>query len=716
MQPNSVLPKTFRFGLFEADLAATELRRRGRKIPLQDQPFRVLTLLLQHAGELVSREEFQRVLWPGDTFVEFDEGLNKAIQKLRQALDDSSDNPRFIETLPRKGYRFVAPVESSIEGPAIEASGWRSVGSSHQHRRKREVLAWSLFAIVSVAAGVVIAPYLRQRPSETRTLRFQIPLPDKVTFNAVDFPVISPNGQRLVFAGVDSEGKGRLWFRSLDSLVSRSLPGTEGAFAPFWSPDSRFVAFFADGKLKKIDVTGGTPLKLCDAPCPCGGGTWSRDGIILFVIDAKDGVLFRVPATGGEPKVERQLDSSRQEVDFVMPQFLPDSRHFIYLSGTRSTSGNENNIALGSLGSRETKVLISHTSNGIFASPGFLVYGQRGTLMAQPFDVGKVRIAGEPFPLAEQVATSPGGSYSWFSASQNGVLAYRAVSSKLSQLAWYNRAGKRLGPVGEPGIYDVISMSPNDTHLAVQFRSIETGTFAIGTLELSTGIFFRQTFDPREDVSAVWSPDGRELIFSSDRRGDEKYDLYRKTVGGGPEVSILESNEGKFAQQWLKDGSILFASANTFYLLPTIRERIPVLLHQTAFREQAARVSSDGRWVAYQSRESGRWEVYIATFPAFAEKKPVSNGGGREPLWRKDGKELFYLSPDGVMMSVGVKRSIRAETGVPKVLFQSPVRMDNNGQQYAVTGNGTRFIFLEPVEEASKPFTVVINWTAGLNR
>ena len=256
-------------------------------------------------------------------------------------------------------------------------------------------------------------------------------------------------------------------------------------------------------------------------------------------------------------------------------------------------------------------------------------------------------------------------------------------------------------------------MAPDDTRLAVQFRSLETGTYAIGTLELSTGIFFRQTFDPREDVSVVWSPDGRELVFSSDRRGDEKYDLYRKTVGGGAEVPILESNEGKFAQQWLKDGSILFASAKAFYLLPAAGERKPVQLYKTEFFTNAARVFPDGRWVAYQSLESGRREIYIAAFPAFTEKRPVSNGGGRQPLWRADGKELFYLSPDGRMMCVGVKGDTRLETAVPKVLFQSAVRMDNNGQQYSVTGNGKRFILMEPVEEASKPFTVVLNWTAG---
>ena len=713
MQPSQPSRGALRFGLFEVDLAAAELRKRDRKVLLQDQPFKVLALLLRSPGELVTREDLQRALWPSDTCGDFDEGLNKAVQKLRQALDDSTGTPRFIETIPRKGYRFIAPVESGTDEAAIEEDARRVAESRRQHRRRREVLAWSLFAVASVAVGVVTAAYFRQRPTETRTLRFQIPLPAKVTFAAPDFPVVSPNGQQLVFAGVDSDGKERLWFRSLDSLTSRLLPGTEGAFAPFWSPDSRFVAFFADGKLKKIAVTGGTALKLCDAPCPCQGGAWGRDGTIVF---AFGGVLHHIPAAGGDPGVVRQLDASRQETVNLMPQFLPDGRHFLYLSAFRRAGGDEGNICLGSLDSQEVKVLISLLSNATYAPPGFLIYGQHGILLAQPFDIRKLRLAGEPFSIAEQVATSPGGAFSWFSTSENGVLVYRAVSSKMSQLAWYGRDGSRLGPVGEPGMYDVISMSPDDTHLAVQFRSPERTNYDIGTLELATGIFFRQTFDSNENVSAVWSPDGRELIFSSDRRGDEKYDLYRKTVGGRAEAPILESNEGKFAQQWLKDGAILFASANSFYLLPPTGERKPVLLYKTEFFKNAARVSSDGHWVAYQSRESGRWEVYIAAFPAFTEKRPVSTGGGRQPLWRKNGEEVLYLSPDGKMMSVDVNGGTRLETGVPKVLFQSPVRMDNNGQQYSVTGDGKRFVFAEPVEEGSKPFTVVLNWNAGLKR
>jgi len=714
MQPSGSSRGDLRFGPFEVDLAAAELRKRGRKVLLQDQPFKVLALLLRSPGELVTREDLQRALWPGDTCGDFDEGLNKAIQKLRQALDDSTDTPRFIETIPRKGYRFIAPVESGTHEAAIEEDARRVTESRRQHRPGREVLAWSFFAIASVAVGVLTAAYFRQPPRETRTLRFQIPLPEKVTFSAPDFPVISPNGQQLVFAGVDSDGKEHLWFRSLDSLTSRLLPGTEGAFAPFWSPDSRFVAFFAlDGKLKKIDVLGGTPLVVCDAPCPCQGGAWSRDGTIVF---AFGGVFHRIPAAGGEPRVVRPLDASRQETVNLMPQFLPDGRHFLYLSVFRRAGSDEDSICLGSLDSQEVKVLISLLSNATYAPPGFLIYGQHGILLAQPFDVRKLRLAGEPFSIAEQVATSPGGAFSWFSTSENGVLVYRALSSKMSQLAWYGRDGSRLGPVGEPGMYDVISMSPDDTHLAVQFRSPERTNYDIGTLELATGIFFRQTFDSNENVSAVWSPDGRELIFSSDRKGDEKYDLYRKTVGGGAEVPILESNEKKFAQQWLKDGSILFASANSFYLLPQAGERKPVLLYKTEFSKNAARVSSDGRSVAYQSRESGRWEIYVAAFPSFTEIRPVSTGGGRQPLWRKNGKELLYLSSDGKMMSVDAKGGTRLETGVPRVLFQSPVRMDNSGQQYSVTGDGKRFIFAEPVEEGSKPFTVVLNWTAGLMR
>ena len=335
MQPTPVSPKAIRFGLFEADLSAGELRRRGRKVPLQDQPFQVLALLLQHPGELVSREEFQRALWPSDTFVEFDEGLNKAIQKLRQALDDSSDNPRFIETLPRKGYRFIAPVDGNSASPPAAAP---------VKRRSTEVLAWVLLGIVSAMLVILSIIYFRQQPAAVQPVRFLVTPPDGVRLSAGTVPVISPDGRQFVFSVFsNADGKMQLWIRTLDSPAMRMLAVIEEAVAPFWSPDSRYIAFFSQGKLKKMDVSGGPPQVLADSSEYIANGAWSSDGSILFL--ARDLSLARVAADGGEVHLVRELDRSRHETEQGWPHFLPDGRHF--LDYTRSTDAGKSGIYVG---------------------------------------------------------------------------------------------------------------------------------------------------------------------------------------------------------------------------------------------------------------------------------------------------------------------------------------------------------------------------------
>jgi DNA-binding winged helix-turn-helix (wHTH) protein len=393
MQPAPVV----RFGPFEVDLVAAELRKRGRKVPLQDQPFKVLGLLLQRPGELVTREELQRALWPGDTFGEFDEGLNKAIQKLRQALDDSTDSAKFIETLPRKGYRFIAALESPTEQPATPPEPVQEVQAIQARRSGREILAWALVAILTLA--FLVAVVMRQQPGEIRAVRFQVSPPEKVTQDYEDIPVVSPDGRYVVFGGMDQNAKYQLWVHSLDSLATQRLPDTEsknGNVFPFWSPDSRSVGFFQGNKLKKIDITGGQAVVLCDAPFPVYGGAWSQDGTILF---APIGGLRRVSAAGGDATLALGLDKSRKEVGQVWPYFLPDGRHYLYLSLVRDHTKAA--IYVASLDSTETRRLLSSESNVAYAPPGFLIYARADVLMAQAFDAGGLRLKGDPFPTTE---------------------------------------------------------------------------------------------------------------------------------------------------------------------------------------------------------------------------------------------------------------------------------------------------------------------------
>ncbi|MCU1273366.1 MAG: Serine/threonine protein kinase [Bryobacterales bacterium] len=739
-------PHVIRFGLFEVDLSARELRKSGLKLKVHEQTFQVLSALLEHPGEVVTREELRRKLWPGETFVDFDHGINTAVKKLREVLGDSADNPRFVETLARRGYRFLAPVDvgrnkaaTTASQPVEEVRGieQNSLGAverpeqppvTRTSRCHGQLLPWTLVAILSLAVVFLATAYFRKIPREAHLVRFQIPLPEQVTFDLFDFPVISPNGERVVIAGRGPDGKRHLWVRSLDSHSFQLLAGTEECpcrsgkaclftGAPFWSPDSRSVAFFCNDEIRRIDVTSRLSQTVCKIKNYIGGGAWRKQGIIL-VSQGDDHTFYSVSAAGGELKPVLQADKSLPFNDY--PQFLPDGRHFLYCSKKQIPAVGNGAIYLASLDSTQTKMLIPVESNVSYAPPGFLIYGRQETLLAQPFDVNNLRLTRAPAAIREPVARYAGDSTSYFTVSENGVLVYRGPASGNIQLAWYSRDSTRQASVGEPGRYSHMNVAPDGRRLAAQRSDAETRTEDIWSLELSSGIFTRVT-SSGDNLFPVMSPDGREVVFSSER--SDKPGLYRKVLGSGAEEMLLESNEWPIAQQWLKDGSILFFFEETlhtfgakgdFYRLPMSGERKPVLLFKTAFAKRSPHVSSDGRWLAYQSDESGTWEVYLAAFPSFTKNQRVSVAGGCQPVWRKDGKELFYLSLDGKLMSIDVSSGATGAISVPRVLFQVPFQVNEGAEQYSVTGDGNKFLFAEPVERTSTPITVVLNWTEGL--
>ena len=575
-------------------------------------------------------------------------------------------------------------------------------------RKSRQLLPWAFTAVVSLAFLALALVHLREKPAEVHPARFLIPPPDKVTFDVSDSPHVSPDGQRFVIIGNSADGRRLLWVRSLDSPVMQPLAGTEEAISPFWSPDSRFVAFFTQDKLKKIDASGGPAQVVSDAPGAVAGGSWNRDGDILFV---EDNVLKRISAEGGEVKPVRELDKSRHETAQAWPKFLPDGRHFLYTSFHDDTG--KSGIYVGSLDSKETSLLIPTLSNASYAPPGFLIYHRQAVLMAQPFDARKLRVTGEARPIAEQVGLVSGIPVAQSSVSENGVLVYRGAGSGTVQLAWYSRDGKRLGSIGEPGFYPQVALSPDDKRLAVERVNSQTSNLWI--LELASGIFSRLTFNPAGDLNPVWSPDGREVLFSSIRNGHQ--DLYRKAIGGGEEEVLYQSGQDKGPYDLSKDGWLLFSAGTNFYRLRITGERKPVVALQSEFGKDLAAVSRDGRWVAYESLESGRSEVYVASYPTFTDRRQVSNAGGCQPLWRRrDGKELSYLTLDGKLAVVEVKIGATLEAGVPRVLFQAPVIVNPNQTEYCVSGDGKRFIFREPIGATAAPITVVLNWTAGLKR
>jgi Tol biopolymer transport system component len=492
-------------------------------------------------------------------------------------------------------------------------------------------------------------------------------------------------------------------------MTYQLLPQTEGGNFPFWSPDNHTIAFFTRSELKRIDTAGGPAQRICDVAFPNGGGTWNREGVILFSGTNLLGI-FRVSAAGGEPRAVLQLDKSRQETAQLMPQFLPDGRHFVYSSRASKGKGG---IYAGLLDSKETWRLSPAESNASYAPPGILIYSLQETVVAHSFDPTRLQFIGDAVPIAERVSRMPDVPASLYSVSQSGVLVYRSLVFRYDQLAWHDRDGKRKDSVGELGIYEEPRLSPDEKKLVLSRTDPATGKGDTWILEIGTGILSRLTLHTAE--SPIWSADGRELVYSSTQQG--KLDLYRKVVGGSNEELVFQSDEDKWALQGLKDGSVLFESGKVFYRLRLSGARKPVVLLETEFDKDNPRVSPDERWVAYQSTESGRWEVYVASFPSFGDKRQVSNGGGYQPQWRRDGKELFYLSWDGKMMSVDVKGESSLATSSPRALFLTGLQVNaTSPPQYVAAADGKRFLFGEAVGENNVPVTVVLNWTAGLKR
>ncbi len=525
----------------------------------------------------------------------------------------------------------------------------------------------------------------------------------------------------MAFVARNPERKNLLWVRPLDSLTAQPLAGTEGAMFPFWSPDSRSVGFFAQGKLKKIDASGGPPQTLCDAGLG-RGGSWSREGAIVFAGEAQ-GPLFRVSAAGGPATPATKLDAARQEYSHRWPCFLPDGRRFLYYVRTPSTENN--GTYLGSLDGQESKLLVRGESNAVYAPPGYLLFARERALMAQPFDARRAESKGDPFPIAEQVQVDA----AWrgiFSVSENGLLAYHSgpgVAGTL-QLLWFDRAGKQGEAVGEPAAYRFPVISPDGQKLAVAVN--EGGNVDIWVYGLARKVRTRLTFAPSIEISPLWSPDGTRIAFASNRKG--QFDTYQKASSGvGSEEPLLESSAGELPFSWSSDGRYIayarLGDAKTKYdiwVLPFFGDRKPFPFLQTEFDEFQPQFSPNGRWLAYASNESGKYEVYVAPFPGAGGKWQVSNGGGWQPRWRRDGKELFYLAANDTLMAAEInEKDASLEIGKVQPLFQAPwapMPVDYF-YQYDASADGKRFMAnIETSRGSAEPITLVVNWTAQLKR
>jgi Tol biopolymer transport system component/predicted Ser/Thr protein kinase len=591
--------------------------------------------------------------------------------------------------------------------------------------------AWSVAAVLLITVVTLAAfAYFRRAQEDTRSVRFLVSLPDgwklagrgTVTSGATGPVAVSPDGRRIAFVATNADGKFLLWVQSLDTLNGQALAGTEGASSPFWSPDSRYLGFFAGGKLKKMEVAGGPPITLCDAP-DNRGGTWNQDGLIVFAPSIRS-ALQRVSASGGVPTAVTVLGQGALAQE--RPFFLPDGRHFLYREIVPgAVLGGP--IYLASLDSTPPKLLLNSESQNSLYTQGHLLFLRGTTLMAQPFDARRLVLAGEAFPIAEQIQTQPvNPPYGIFSASESGLLVYQTGTGVAgSQLVWYDRTGKEVGTIGDPDQYADVELSPDGKRASVSILDRAGKGRDVWIYDVARGLRTRFTF-AADEMASVWSRDGSRIALNARRKAH--LDLYQKaSSGAGAEEVLFEDDHEKFPVSWSPDGRFILylnltpgtsgsSTAYRLWVLPLFGDRKPYPLLSTQFTENPGQFSPDGRWVAYWSDESGKYEVYVVPFPGPGAKWQVSTAGGQAPRWRQDGTEIFYVSPDNKMMAaiVNGKGSI-FEVGAIKPLFAT--RPGGPRNWYAVSPDAQRFLINTAPEQATAaPLTVVLNWTAGLKK
>ncbi len=497
-----------------------------------------------------------------------------------------------------------------------------------------------------------------------------------------------------------------------------TVQGTEGASHPFWSPDGRSIGFFANGKLKKVDVSGGSAQVVCDAPHG-RGGTWNREGTILFSPEVFGG-LSRVSSAGGTPMEVTKPDASRSETSHRWPVFLPDGRHFLYLAANFSGEFEKNTIFLGSLDSGEKRFIVSASSNAAYADPGYLLYWRDNALVAQRFDSRSYVLSGEPHTVSDEVQYLPQIDLALFDVAGKGTLvAQTGKGAAKSQLKWFDRSGRPAGTLGPPGSFGNLRLSPDGRRVAVDQTEPDGRRIGIWIHELTNDAVTRFTFGGYDQLP-IWSPNGKQVAFSSSRK--LYFSLYWKNAdGSGSEQEIANLGvQEQLSWDWSHDGKYLLVGkeAELWYLSLLDRQAKPFLQAKWIVRD--AQFSPDGRWVAYSSNETRNWEVYVSPFPIANSKWQVSTAGGEEPRWRRDVKELFYLSGEGKMMAVAVKIGNNFEAGPPVTLFQTHTRQPISYQDvffYDVTGDGQRFLINTKVDEPNAaPLSIILNWASEMEK
>jgi serine/threonine protein kinase len=618
-----------------------------------------------------------------------------------------------LEKRPEQRFQSVSDLAFHLETLSGHPESTPAVLPGASKHRKH--LGWVGAAILFLVAVTFVVAYIHRTRIEMRLFKLSALPPEKTIFGSHGSHAVSPDGRRLAFVAT-AGGRTSLWIRPLDSLAAVELAGTEQAAYPFWSPDGNFIGFFAGSKLKKMAISGEPPQTICDAG-DGRGGAWSREGEIVFAPNIGD-VLYHVSAAGGPPTPLTTFEQLHGENSHRWPYFLPDGKHFVFF--VRSSKQEFQGFYVGLLGTKDKKLLLRGAGSVAYADPGYLLFVRDGTLIAQHFDAESLRVTGEPFSVAQPVGYA-GNLWSEFSLSTNGILTYRRAGSTRNRLIWFSRQGKQLESVSVPDDYEPFRLSPNEKILAGSRLDPQTRQGDVWLFELSRGVLSRFTFDASYDYLPVWSPDGSRIVFATNRNGP--LDLYMKALNGtGEDEALLKSDTRKLPTDWSPDGQFVLyesfdskTSKNDLWVLPVGNRHPKPFLH-AEFDERQGHFSPDGRWVAYCSDESGRYEVYVEGFPTPGGKRQISINGGTDPEWRRDGKELFYLRTDHELMAVEVKSGSAFESDVPKALFETQVLTAGVTflSHYVVSSNGQRFLLAFQEETKSEPINIVVNWTAEL--
>ena len=573
-------------------------------------------------------------------------------------------------------------------------------------------IAWPLAGVFAALLLVVSLAYLGQKPPEGPVIRSEILPPPEKTFSRFTIPALSPDGRSLVFSAQSADGRDQLWVRSLDKLAAQPLAGTDNGRNPFWSPDSKSIGFFADGMLKRIEAAGSPVLTLVAGGL--GQGTWNAEGVI--VLGSQNSALWKVSASGGDRTPLTKLDRPKESAH-NSPWFLPDGRHFLF-SVISNTGDSHRAIRLGSLDSPETQILMEADSNAVYAQR-HLLFLRGTTLMAQPFNPKSMRLTGESVPVADQVWGAP--QFAAFSVSAGQELIYAsgdAVAAAGLELAWFDRTGTRVDTLGTPAAISRLFFSPDRKNLTLSLSDPSSHNSDIQIFDVAQGLLRRFSFDPAQELYAVWSPDGKSIVFNSDRRGH--FDLYRKASNGAADEELLYADSlEKYPTSWSPDGkSLLYYTLNdppdnALWVLPDAAGSPGSAKPYRFVPGMFGQFSPDGKWVAYRSGAA----IYAARFPGPGGKRQISTGGNLFPRWRSNGKEIFYIGAGGHLMAAEVSETGGTlEVGKVTHLFSAPMPT-GNGYPYDVSADGQHFLMIVPPERSnSESLKLVQNWTAGLKK